>query len=84
MLTNYVDAALKRATYEEMEDDEGWFATIPGFLGLWANGKTIEETKRELVSVLEGWIILGLREGEQLPVIDEIDLTPPLPSRKAS
>jgi len=29
--------------------------------------------------VLEGWIILGLREGEALPVIDGIDVTPVLP-----
>ena len=84
MLTDYVNAALKRANYERLEEDEGWFASIPDFPGLWASGKTIEATRDELKSVLEGWIILGLRHGEKLPFLDGIDLTPELPERKAS
>lgn len=74
MLTDYINAALKRAQYEKMEDDEGWFATIPGFPGLWAHGKTIEETRQELKSTLEDWILVGVRLGHQLPIIDGIDL----------
>ncbi|HLZ08301.1 MAG TPA: type II toxin-antitoxin system HicB family antitoxin, partial [Chloroflexota bacterium] len=32
-----------------------------------ASARTIEETRTELASSLEGWIILGLRRGERLP-----------------
>ena len=85
MLTDYINnAALKRAQYEQMDDGEGWFGTIPGFPRVWGHGKAIEETRLNLASALEGWIILGLHQGEKLPVIDGIDLTPPLPARKAS
>jgi predicted RNase H-like HicB family nuclease len=84
MLIDYVQAALKRAHYELLEEEEGWFATIGDFPGLWASAKTIEETRTELASPLEGWIILGLRRGDRLPVLDGIDLTPQLPDRKAS
>ena len=34
--------------------------------------------REELQSVLEGWIILGLRLGHTLPVVDGVDLTPDL------
>ncbi len=84
MLNDYIRAALKRAVYEELEDNEGWFASVAELPGSWAAGKTIEETRDELASVLEGWIILGLRRGMTLPIIDGINLTPPLTALVAS
>lgn len=77
MLTAYLDSAMRHAVYEPLEESEGWFASIPGFPGLWASEKTVEETRADLRSALEDWILLGLRSGEQLPVIDEIDLNVP-------
>jgi len=74
MLTDYINAALKRAEYEKMEDDEGWFARIPDLPGLWAQGKSVEETRQNLQSALEDWILVGLHLGHQLPVVDGIDL----------
>lgn len=77
MLVRYIKAAMHRATYELIEDGT-YFAEIPGFDGLWANAETLKATRDELEEVLEGWIILGLRLGHTLPVVDGIDLTPPL------
>ncbi len=83
MLTEYVRAALRHAEYKRLGDGQ-WFGEIPQTPGVWASGATVEETREELQSVLEGWIILGLRLRDCLPVVDGIDLTPPLPQRKAS
>ena len=44
MLTEYIHAALKRGEYKKLED-QSWFAEIPGFEGVWANGGTIEECR---------------------------------------
>ncbi|MGH2460694.1 MAG: type II toxin-antitoxin system HicB family antitoxin [Chloroflexota bacterium] len=74
MLTEYVNAALKRAEYEPLDENEGWFASIPDFPGLWASGATIEETREELRSALEDWLLVGVRRGRDLPMIDGIDL----------
>jgi predicted RNase H-like HicB family nuclease len=74
MLTAYVNAAMKRAHYELMEDNEGWFATISEFAGLWAHGKTVEGTRDELKSTLEDWILVAVRLGRQLPIVEGIDL----------
>ena len=35
---------------------------------------SLRECERELRSVLEDWLLLGLRLGHRLPVIGEIDL----------
>ena len=73
MLTEYLQAAMRHADYEDL-GDEGWFGHIPGFEGLWANGETREDTQQELRSTLEDWVLLGLRLGHRLPVAEGIDL----------
>jgi predicted RNase H-like HicB family nuclease len=84
VLNDYIRSALKRSVYEQLEDSEGWYASIPLFPGAWASGKTIEETAEALASVLKGWLILALRESDELPVLNGLNLTPPLPSSRES
>jgi len=74
MLTEYIGAALKRATYEILSD-RTFYGEIPGFQGVYANSDTLESCREELREVLEGWIVLGLRLGHSLPVVDGISLT---------
>jgi predicted RNase H-like HicB family nuclease len=35
--------------------------------GVWATGKTFEDCRNELISVIEGWIALRLRLGDPIP-----------------
>ncbi len=78
MLTAYIEAAMHRAHYEILDDHEGFYGSIPGLEGVWAHATTLEACREEGQAALEGWIILGLRLGHTLPVIDGLDLTPPL------
>jgi predicted RNase H-like HicB family nuclease len=73
MLTKYICAAMHKATYEILSDGT-FYGEIPGFQGVYANAETLEACRQELQEVLEGWIILGLRLGHSLPVLDSIDL----------
>ncbi|MBI4691622.1 MAG: type II toxin-antitoxin system HicB family antitoxin [Nitrospirae bacterium] len=68
MLVEYIQKALEKAEYKRL-DDGTWFAEITGFEGVWSNGKTVEECRRELVEVLEEWLILKLRDGDPIPEI---------------
>ncbi|MCY3682008.1 MAG: type II toxin-antitoxin system HicB family antitoxin [Gemmatimonadetes bacterium] len=68
MLTTYIQSAMKNAKYEIL-DDQTFYGEIEGFQGVYANATTLEMCREELQSVLEGWIILGLRMGHPLPVI---------------
>ena len=34
-------------------------------------GKTIEECRKELMSVIEGWVLLRLRMGRSIPSLTE-------------
>lgn len=75
MLMSYIKAALRHAQFERMEDGR-WFGTIPLCPGLWADGDTQEKCREELESVLEDWILVKVRQGDTLPVIDGVDLNP--------
>jgi predicted RNase H-like HicB family nuclease len=77
MLTDYLTAAMHQAHYEILEDGN-FYGQIPGFAGVFASQSTLEATRQELQSVLEGWILLGLRLGDALPVVNGIDLAPAL------
>lgn len=74
MLTEYIRAAMEKAHYEILPDAEGYFGKIEGLSGVWANGDTLEACRNELKEVLEEWIIVGLRMGQSIPVIDGIGL----------
>lgn len=69
-----------RATYETLSDAGTVFGEIPGFDGVWANAATRAECERELQEVLEDWLLLGLKLGHQLPVIEGIDLNAKVPA----
>jgi predicted RNase H-like HicB family nuclease len=69
---------MRLAHYEILEDDGSFYGEIPGFQGVWANERTLEACREELQSVLEDWIIVGLRLGHTLPVADGLDINPVL------
>lgn len=72
MLREYLDKALESARYEVMEDGRYW-GEIPIMPGVWAEGETIEQCRRELLEVAEDWVLVGIYHHDPLPVIADID-----------
>lgn len=64
---------MHRAQYEKLEDGT-YYGEIPGLQGVWGNAPSLEACRDELQEVLEDWILVGLRLGHPLPVVDGIDL----------
>jgi predicted RNase H-like HicB family nuclease len=75
MLTSYIREAMRLANYEILEN-RTFYGEIPGFDGVWASADSLEACREELQSVLEDWLILGLRMGHVLPVVAGINLAP--------
>ncbi|MDZ8258146.1 type II toxin-antitoxin system HicB family antitoxin [Nostoc sp. ChiQUE01b] len=73
ILSGYVEVAIAQAVYDKLED--GTFTgRIPACKGVIAFASTLRECENELRSTLEDWILLGLKLGHSLPVINSIDL----------
>ncbi len=74
ILTTYIQAAMHQATYELLEDGT-FYGEIPACPGVMTNAQTLEDCREMLQDALEGWILLGLKLGHEMPAIDEITLT---------
>ena len=66
MIIEYCQKAIQRVEYKKL-DDGSWFAEIPGFQGVWANGDSVEQCRNELFTVLEEWLLLKVRDGDFIP-----------------
>ena len=73
MITEYCNKAIEKAEYRKLEDGT-WFAEIPGFKGVWANSMSVEACRKELIDVLEEWLILKLRDKDSIPIIDGLKI----------
>jgi predicted RNase H-like HicB family nuclease len=68
--SEYMKAAMRKARFDQMEDGK-WFASIPGFAGVWASASTVDEARKELSDVLDGWISVHTEHGKNsLPDVD--------------
>ena len=73
MLTAYIQTAMQQARYKILEDGS-YFGEIPDFQGVWANEETLEDCRRVLQEVLEEWLLLKLRDNEEVPQLKGISL----------
>jgi len=69
MLTEYIEEALKKAKYEIINDEEPYYGEVPELRGVWATGKTLEECRKNLKEVIEGWLIISIKKGLPIPKI---------------
>ena len=80
MLSEYLDAAMRRAHYEMINDPEPYYGEIRECQGVWATGKSLEECRAALLESLEGWLILSLQRGSPIPALDGISPGAPEPT----
>ena len=64
---------MHRAKYKILEDGTyyGWIEELPG---VWATADSLEECREELGSVVEDWLLLGLKLGHNIPVLGDVNL----------
>ena len=73
ILSEYMNQAMAQAIYDKL-DDGTYSGRIPSCPGVIAFGTTLHNCENELRSVLEDWILVGLKLGHSLPIIEDIDL----------
>jgi len=73
MITKYLREAMHRGKYKILEDGTyyGWIEELPG---VWAIAGSLEECREELGSVVEDWLLLGLRLRHNIPSLGDVDL----------
>ena len=69
--TEYIEAALSKAKYEIIEDEDPYYGEVPELEGVWSTGKTLEECRHNLAEVIDGWLVVRLKRGLSIPPIGE-------------
>ncbi|HXY23974.1 MAG TPA: hypothetical protein VEI73_04945 [Candidatus Acidoferrum sp.] len=73
VLSEYVALAMEEAVYDKLED-ASFSGRIPSCPGVVSFAPTLKECEEELRSILEDWVLVGLKLRHRLPVIGNIDL----------
>jgi predicted RNase H-like HicB family nuclease len=73
MLTEYIQAAMRHATMERL-DDGSYYAEIPPTPGVWADGPDPATCLTTLQEVLEDWLLVSLAHQLPIPPVDGITL----------
>ncbi|MFZ3050596.1 MAG: type II toxin-antitoxin system HicB family antitoxin [Methanothrix sp.] len=68
MFSEYIQAALDRAEYDTLEDGS-FVATVTGLQGVIAVGNSFEECRKDLIEVIEEWIVARIQWGYPIPSI---------------
>ncbi len=74
MITQYIQAAMRKANYEILENNEGFYGEIPGFQGVWGNAPTLEGCREDLAEALETWILFRVSRGMKIPAVGKYKL----------
>ena len=75
ILAEYIEIAMRDADFVIFVEDGTYYGEIYGFQGVWANADTLEECRQELKEVLEGWILLGIERGHEIPMLLSMNLS---------
>ena len=66
MIRAYLDEALKRGRYSQLEDGS-YCAQVRGLRGVVATGRTLESCRAQLQEVVEEWILVRVARGLDIP-----------------
>jgi predicted RNase H-like HicB family nuclease len=77
MLTDYIQAAMRQAKYEILEDGT-YYGEIPPCQGVLFGASNLNDCMKGLQEVLEDWLLLGFKMGDEIPIINGIDLNFPV------
>jgi predicted RNase H-like HicB family nuclease len=72
MLTDYIERAMSKAVYEKLEDGT-YCGKIPKCQGTIAFGETLYQCQSELQSVLEGWLLVKIRHGDNRDAVRSLE-----------
>jgi predicted RNase H-like HicB family nuclease len=59
---------------KKIEDEEPYYGEVRELQGVWATGKTLEECRSNLKEVIEGWMLLSIKRGLEIPPLGKNEI----------
>jgi predicted RNase H-like HicB family nuclease len=77
MIHTYIEAAMQLARYELIQDEQPYYGEVTELEGVWATGKTLEECRKSLMEVVDGWLLLRVTRRMPIPPLGDVRLELP-------
>ena len=74
MLIEYIEESLNRAHYDMIDDEEPFYGEVKELKGVWATGNTLDECRKNLRDVIEGWILVSIKKGLKIPKLGNMEI----------
>jgi predicted RNase H-like HicB family nuclease len=71
VISRHVEAALRRAGYDKLEDVT-FYGKVRGLRGVLSTGETLEECRNQLADVVEEWVLVAVAKGLSVPRLGKI------------
>ena len=71
MITKYITKALERAVYDKIDGGD-YCVTVRGLRGVIATGNCVESCRRNLVEVVEEWLLVRVSQHLRIPKLDGV------------
>jgi len=55
-----------------IDDEEPYYGEVPELRGVWATGNTLEECRKNLKEVIEGWLVISIKKGLPIPQLGDL------------
>ncbi|HEV8530769.1 MAG TPA: type II toxin-antitoxin system HicB family antitoxin [Methylomirabilota bacterium] len=75
MIRQYVDAALRGARYEKL-DDGTFYGEVPKLRGVLATAPNLEACRNQIAEVVEEWVLVRVSKGLPVPPLRKIEVRP--------
>lgn len=67
MIQTFLESNIKKADYELIDGGKRYYGEVKSLRGVWAVGKTLEECRNNLMTTIEGWLLLRLKKNLPIP-----------------
>ena len=67
MIQDFMTMNLNKAEYELIDGGKRFYGEIKSLRGVWAVGKTLEDCRQNLMTTIEGWLIIRLKKNLPIP-----------------
>lgn len=73
MISRYVEAALRGARYDKL-DDGTFYGEVPRLRGVLASANSLEACRDQLAEVVEEWVLVRVARGLRVPAVAGIEV----------
>jgi len=73
MIRQHVDATLRGARYEKL-DDGTFYGEVPKLRGVLATAPNLEACRNQIAEVVEEWVLMRIANGLPVPPLGKIEV----------